>query len=250
MQASQRETRARVALRPIGVTTARCSGTRTIVRAGWRSSRPASTVVARLGKPGAVAPRRHGSSCSSAARGRRRLCLAGTFAAPAPRSSRDQRPCARLVFSACAMSARRGAAGRRRSPGPTSRPRSWESWADRDATRRRSHPRAPCSSTSSSRVNSVASPSIASRISRSYASGRPPRTHRRRGSPCAGHGSACCARHLRSDRREIPSSGWTWMRSTSGASLPAMSSNGGCGARWNWIAIVVSRRARRFPARR
>ena len=49
---------------------------------------------------------------------------------------------------------------------------------------------------------------------------------------------------------ETPSSGWTWIRSTFGRRpSPAISANGGCGARWNWIAIVVSRRARRLPAR-
>ena len=49
---------------------------------------------------------------------------------------------------------------------------------------------------------------------------------------------------------DTPSSGWTWIRRTFGRSpSPAISSNGGCGARWNWIAIVVSRRASRLPAR-
>ena len=41
---------------------------------------------------------------------------------------------------------------------------------------------------------------------------------------------------------ETPSSGCTWTSSTFGRSpSPAASSNGGCGARLNWIAIVVSR---------
>ena len=49
---------------------------------------------------------------------------------------------------------------------------------------------------------------------------------------------------------ERPSSGWTWISSTFGRSpSTATSSNGGCGARLNWIAIVVSRRGRRLPMR-
>ena len=49
---------------------------------------------------------------------------------------------------------------------------------------------------------------------------------------------------------ETPSSGCTWISSTFGRSpSPAISANGGCGARWNWIAIVVSRRGSRLPAR-
>ena len=49
---------------------------------------------------------------------------------------------------------------------------------------------------------------------------------------------------------ETPSSGWTWIRRTFGRiPSPAIDSNGGCGARLNWIAIVVSRRASRLPAR-
>ncbi len=50
---------------------------------------------------------------------------------------------------------------------------------------------------------------------------------------------------------EIPSSGWMWISSTFGRSESSASiSNGGCGARLNWIAIVVSRRGSRFPVRR
>ena len=49
---------------------------------------------------------------------------------------------------------------------------------------------------------------------------------------------------------DTPSSGWMWTTSMFGRSpSPAIASNGGCGARWNWMAIVVSRRASRFPAR-
>ena len=49
---------------------------------------------------------------------------------------------------------------------------------------------------------------------------------------------------------ETPSSGWTWISRTFGRSpSPAIASKGGCGARWNWIATVVSRRPRRLPAR-
>ena len=49
---------------------------------------------------------------------------------------------------------------------------------------------------------------------------------------------------------ETPSSGWTWISSTFGRSpSPAIDSNGGWGALLNWIAIVVSRRASRLPAR-
>ncbi len=49
---------------------------------------------------------------------------------------------------------------------------------------------------------------------------------------------------------ETPSSGWTWTSSTFGRRpSEAVSSNGGCGARLNWIAIVVSRRASRLPIR-
>ena len=49
---------------------------------------------------------------------------------------------------------------------------------------------------------------------------------------------------------DIPSFGCTWISSTFGRSpSAATSSNGGCGARLNWIAIVVSRRASRLPIR-
>ena len=49
---------------------------------------------------------------------------------------------------------------------------------------------------------------------------------------------------------EMPSSGWMWRRRTFGRSAPAWSiSNGGCGARLNWMAIVVSRRGSRLPVR-
>jgi hypothetical protein len=50
---------------------------------------------------------------------------------------------------------------------------------------------------------------------------------------------------------DTPSFGCTWISSTFGRrpSSPAPSSNGGCGARLNWIAIVVSRRASRLPMR-
>ena len=49
---------------------------------------------------------------------------------------------------------------------------------------------------------------------------------------------------------ETPSSGWTCTSRTFGRSpSAAVSSNGGCGALLNWIAIVVSRRASRLPAR-
>ena len=49
---------------------------------------------------------------------------------------------------------------------------------------------------------------------------------------------------------DTPSSGWTWIRRTFGRSpSPAIASKGGCGARLNWIAMVVSRRASRLPAR-
>ena len=49
---------------------------------------------------------------------------------------------------------------------------------------------------------------------------------------------------------ETPSSGCTCTSSTFGRSpSDAVSSNGGCGARLNWIAIVVSRRASRLPMR-
>ena len=49
---------------------------------------------------------------------------------------------------------------------------------------------------------------------------------------------------------ETPSSGCTWTSRTFGRSpSDAVSSNGGCGARLNWIAIVVSRRASRLPMR-
>ena len=49
---------------------------------------------------------------------------------------------------------------------------------------------------------------------------------------------------------DTPSSGWMCTTRTFGCSSPsADSSNGGCGARLNSIAIVVSRRASRFPAR-
>ena len=49
---------------------------------------------------------------------------------------------------------------------------------------------------------------------------------------------------------ETPSSGCTCTSSTFGRSPSAeVSSNGGCGARLNWIAIVVSRRASRLPMR-
>jgi hypothetical protein len=41
-----------------------------------------------------------------------------------------------------------------------------------------------------------------------------------------------------------------WIASTfARSSSAAVSSNGGCGARLNWIAIVVSRRASRLPMR-
>ena len=67
---------------------------------------------------------------------------------------------------------------------------------------------------------------------------------RRRGSPCARCGSSSPAPGTFAPiASETPSSGWTWIRSTFGRSpSPAISANGGCGARWNWIAIVVSRR--------
>ena len=49
---------------------------------------------------------------------------------------------------------------------------------------------------------------------------------------------------------ESPSSGCTWISSTFGRSPSTeTSSNGGCGARLNWIAIVVSRRGSRLPMR-
>ena len=49
---------------------------------------------------------------------------------------------------------------------------------------------------------------------------------------------------------ETPSSGWMWMRSTFGRRPSSSStSKGGCGARLNWIAIVVSRRGSRLPVR-
>ena len=49
---------------------------------------------------------------------------------------------------------------------------------------------------------------------------------------------------------ETPSFGCTCTISRFGRSpSPASSANGGCGAGWNWIATVVSRRASRFPAR-
>ncbi len=49
---------------------------------------------------------------------------------------------------------------------------------------------------------------------------------------------------------EMPSFGCTWISSTFGRSpSSAPSANGGCGARLNWIAIVVSRRASRLPMR-
>ena len=49
---------------------------------------------------------------------------------------------------------------------------------------------------------------------------------------------------------ETPSSGCTWISSTLGFSGSVDEiSKGGCGARLNWIAIVVSRPARRLPAR-
>ena len=49
---------------------------------------------------------------------------------------------------------------------------------------------------------------------------------------------------------ETPSSGWMWTRSMLGAQPSSSSiSNGGCGARLNWIAIVVSRRGSRLPVR-
>src|SRR2546430_13571667 len=47
---------------------------------------------------------------------------------------------------------------------------------------------------------------------------------------------------------DIPSFGWTWMSRTFGRRpSAAVSSNGGGGARLNWVAIVVSRRGGRFP---
>ena len=49
---------------------------------------------------------------------------------------------------------------------------------------------------------------------------------------------------------DTPSSGCTCTTSTFGCSPSvAASSNGGCGALLNWIAIVVSRRASRLPMR-
>ena len=55
---------------------------------------------------------------------------------------------------------------------------------------------------------------------------------------------------LAANSSETPSSGWMWQTSTFGR-RPSSStiSNGGCGARLNSIAIVVSRRASRLPAR-
>jgi hypothetical protein len=47
---------------------------------------------------------------------------------------------------------------------------------------------------------------------------------------------------------ETPSSGWTWIASTLGR-RPSLCMKIGCGARSNWIAIVVSRFASRFPTR-
>ena len=49
---------------------------------------------------------------------------------------------------------------------------------------------------------------------------------------------------------DTPSSGCTCTTSTFGrSSSVAVSSNGGCGARLNWIAIDVSRRGSRLPIR-
>ncbi len=49
---------------------------------------------------------------------------------------------------------------------------------------------------------------------------------------------------------DTPSFGCTWISSVFGRSSSAeASANGGCGARLNWIAIVVSRRASRLPMR-
>jgi hypothetical protein len=49
---------------------------------------------------------------------------------------------------------------------------------------------------------------------------------------------------------ETPSSGWMWTSSTFGLTpSDAALAKGGCGARLNSIAIVVSRFASRFPTR-
>ena len=59
-----------------------------------------------------------------------------------------------------------------------------------------------------------------------------------------------CAGTFAPTASDTPSFGCTWMSSTFGRRPSAApSSNGGWGARLNWIAIVVSRRASRFPMR-
>ena len=155
-------------------------GTSSSVRDGCRSAIPASVSSAASATP--AAPTRCASSPT----------CAGSAAPPslddASRSRASSRSISAIVTSSPVQSssvgalsdgatiARPGAAARRTTAAPTCRPRSSGTPAGRAARARRSRRRAPTAPRSRrTRVKSVASPSIASRISRSYASGRPSR---------------------------------------------------------------------------